>query len=554
MRIRHLLAILAIISGTVISTSAKETIRVRERGIVPDTGEDMAPALDRLISSLDHPAELVFEAGGTYRITAAGTSSFHLGYPVAVGVSGKDSLSFQGNGCTFIGEGKMYMFRFEDCRNVSISGITFDFDEPLASMGTICGQGDGYLDIRFDAIPEFEVPVESFSTLHDPKTKEILQGTKDKYLSPDNALFRGRKEILDPHTVRYYGECRDNAPIGSLITLYQGLYMGGLFSLQHCDGFHFSKLVFHHSGGFGIRGDMVGDISIDSLVVSPSHGRSFSLLADALHFNQCRGKIAVRDSYFDSQGDDALNVHGRYIRIAGISCDRKRASVRKFTEIQDLPMKGDSMWMIVPGGMERRDILLVEDTGISEDEGWIRFAEPLPEYVEEGYFMENASWIASLEVRGCTFGRGNRARGILFTTPGKVEICDNIFRSSGSAILIEGDTSYWFESGAVTDADIHDNIFDNCGTSCMDSLDRWGWGLAPICITPSAVRDTAPYHRNIRIHDNRFIHFDNALMFAHNVDNLVFIDNELDQSSDYKAILSQRDRFVTIDCSNVILQ
>lgn len=56
--------------------------------------------------------------------------------------------------------------------------------------------------------------------------------------------------------------------------------------------------------------------------------------------------------------------------------------------------------------------------------------------------------------------------------------------TAGTAILIEGDTDYWFESGAVCDMDIHDNLFENCGTSASNNGGS-GWGEALISITPS---------------------------------------------------------------------
>ena len=47
--------------------------------------------------------------------------------------------------------------------------------------------------------------------------------------------------------------------------------------------------------------------------------------------------------------------------------------------------------------------------------------------------------------------RRHRARGILVTTPESAVIEKNLFSTAGTAILIEGDTDYWFESGAIRD-------------------------------------------------------------------------------------------------------
>ena len=69
-------------------------------------------------------------------------------------------------------------------------------------------------------------------------------------------------------------------------------------------------------------------------------------------------------------------------------------------------------------------------------------------------------------------------RGILISTPGKVIVEDNYFATAGTPILIEGDTSHWFESGGTEDVLIRNNVFDNCLTSGAETDERWQWGAA----------------------------------------------------------------------------
>lgn len=134
-------------------------------------------------------------------------------------------------------------------------------------------------------------------------------------------------------------------------------------------------------------------------------------------------------------------------------------------------------------------------------------------------------------------GKGNPA-----DDSGQRAVRDNLFRSSGAAILIEGDTSYLFESGAVRDIEISGNVFDNCGTSARDSLSDWGRGEAPITISPSySPKDSRSpaYHRVIKICGNHFRCFDNALLYARSVDGLKFVGNSVEHTSDYAPILKQ---------------
>ena len=118
----------------------------------------------------------------------------------------------------------------------------------------------------------------------------------------------------------------------------------------------------------------------------------------------------------------------------------------------------------------------------------------------------------------------NRGRSILVTTPAKVLIENNYFRSAGAAVLIEGDTELWFESGAVCDITIRNNLFEDCYTSGNNIIDGpWGWGEGVISISPSfrpQDADAKAYHRNIRIVGNTFRHFDCAVLFARSAEGL----------------------------------
>ncbi len=184
----------------------------------------------------------------------------------------------------------------------------------------------------------------------------------------------------------------------------------------------------------------------------------------------------------------------------------------------------------------------------------LRLKTPVPHGIGPGDFVENADRFPDVLVERCRFGGGNRARGILLTTPGRTVVRDNLFRSSGAAILIEGDTSYWFESGAVRDVEISGNVFDCCGTSARDSLSNWGWGEAPITISPSyspkGSRSPA-YHRGIKISNNHFRCFDNALLYARSVDGLKFVGNSVERISDYAPILKQRTPIRLDGCRHV---
>ena len=81
--------------------------------------------------------------------------------------------------------------------------------------------------------------------------------------------------------------------------------------------------------------------------------------------------------------------------------------------------------------------------------------------------------------------------------------------------------------------DIHDNLFENCGTSASNNGGE-GWGEAVISITPSyrpADEISPTYHRNIRIRSNRILTYDRPLLHARSVGELQFVANRIEQTS-----------------------
>lgn len=60
----------------------------------------------------------------------------------------------------------------------------------------------------------------------------------------------------------------------------------------------------------GFYGSLTRNIELASVAVAKREGRPMSITADAVHFSSCAGDIVIRDSLFEGQGDDGLNVHG----------------------------------------------------------------------------------------------------------------------------------------------------------------------------------------------------------------------------------------------------
>ena len=577
MRIKYLLLVL--LCGSFLSCQAKEVISASDWGITPDADIDVLPSLRRMfgeIEKMNVPVEVKFEPG-EYHIYAPAAPDKSIVKSQGVVLTKARSLTIDGCGAKFIGHGAVSPFYFFDCEDILVKNMDFDWERTIISQGVLVSCTTEYVDIEVDKriYPykivgdkvvfygddwEAGVSQHSYSTLYD-ENGDIIQGTKDYFLSRENVLFRGKSEEIRGGCIRFYGTPDTHVAPGCRVALYHGLYSGSIFSLNECRNVSFENIDVYHTPGMGVVGQRTENISLKdfNLVVAKDLGRCFSGVADALHFNLCRGKITLNGCSFDGQGDDALNVHGRYHKLIYISGDRKSAVFELMRgNMADMPRQGDKLWFIENGVDKKSFVAQTSSSSVlNAKTALVEFTEPLDECVVPGCYVENASWIADVEISGCTFGKANRARGILLTTCGDIKVHDNKFRSAGAAILIEGDTDFWFESGPVSSIDIYNNVFADCATSVRDHITHWGWGEAVITVTPSHRPDdetSKAYHSGIRIRNNVFEAFDLPLVFARSVDGLEFLNNKITHSENYKPIMWHRNAMTLDGCRNVVIK
>jgi hypothetical protein len=241
---------------------------------------------------------------------------------------------------------------------------------------------------------------------------------------------------------------------------------------------------------------------------------------------------------FEGLMDDPLNVHGTSVKIesmpdAGTTTPRTKIRGR-FMHPQSIGLPwarpGDIVAFLNRETMQSRGTAIVQAfTPLDAREFDIEFESPVPLAMKMNDAMENLTWTPDLEFKNNQV-LSCRARGILISTPGKVVIERNYFKSSGSPILIAGDANYWWESGAVKDVTIRDNDFSDFNLANM-----YGDCNAIISIAPVIPKldYTTPFHRNIVIERNAFHPFDYPVLFARSTENLVFKDNTIERSHRY---------------------
>lgn len=268
----------------------------------------------------------------------------------------------------------------------------------------------------------------------------------------------------------------------------------------------------------------------------PEKKRIFTATADGFHLIYCRGKIQIQDCLLENQLDDPMNVHGIYGRIHKIISERE-VMVELVEGMQKgvpLGKKGEQFRIIDNETMlEIETVRLEEHQMLNGDYQYMKFDRPVTEW-KESFVVENTDYVPDVLVEGCTF-QNNRARGLLLTSAGDVLVRKNVFKTAGSAILIEGDSNYWFESGATRHIVVEQNQFIDCAYVP-------DWGNAPIQVSPSAKKyvQGQRYHKYLELRDNEFYCFDDRILWAQNIEEIHMSGNKIFQTDTFPPMEGER--------------
>ncbi|MEG2515015.1 MAG: right-handed parallel beta-helix repeat-containing protein, partial [Bacteroidaceae bacterium] len=272
--------------------------------------------------------------------------------------------------------------------------------------------------------------------------------------------------------------------------------------------------------------------------------RYFTTQADATHFSACKGKIKSVNGLYEGMMDDAINIHGTYLKVIKRVDNNKLLG--KYMHGQawgfEWGRPGDKVQFIASKTMEivgtTNKISAITAVDKPSTKGAkifeITFEKPLDPTISEERIVgiENLTWTPEVLFANNTI-RNNRARGALFSTPRKTIVENNLFdHTSGTAILLCGDCNGWFETGACKDMTIRNNKFINSLTNMFQFTN------AVISIYPEIpdLKSQQKYfHSGIVIENNEFDTFDIPILYAKSVDGLIFRRNVIKKNHDYPA-------------------
>ena len=434
-----------------------------------------------------------------------------------------DGLTIRGEGAELMMSGNSTIFAFKECKNITLEGVTVDWQRPPFSQGTVIANALGHFDVQIES--GFPVrggePVAAFMD-YDSATRLPLGANFDVGDAVE------RTELISPQVLRIHLKQNILVPVGTLLVLRHQVYgYGQLIGFVRCADVLVRDVTVYTAPSMGLAGYVCTNISLKrfNIRLRPGSGRLMSTTADATHFSGCKGTVSLEDCTFEGMGDDGVNINsGIYLtvlqRLDGhtVLCQR-----------DDLPDAGDLMEMSHP------DTLLPFSTGGvksaslelgTNNQAIVKFEAPLPVELCVGDLLANASRVARLRMRHCTV-RANRARGVLCQTRDAV-IEDCVFRNCSSAgVLVLTDAGWFFESIGARNVTVRNNLFAKCNQGAATAE---GTLAALAWLKDWAYPPQPGVHRDVCFAGNQIIGSANSGIFAVGVDGLTIRNNTVEQA------------------------
>lgn len=577
--LKNLSIFILLLVGSTFSLKAQtqvKTYKLDTYGVLPNSGQNSTPLLQAALKKIkseiiDSEAVVIQLQNGRYDFHPDGAlkreyyiSNHDQDNPKTVGIEldAFENVIIDGNGADLIFHGRMLPIALIENTNVTLKNLSIDFEKPQIAQVKIVENDTVAGSITFKTAPWVTYTIRDSIFYNQGEGWEMQpisgiafeESTKRiMYNSGDIAVGTTHVSELSPGLIKAHHWKNSELIPGTVIAM-RSYYRPtpGIF-VHKGKNIEFENVKVHYAEGMGLLAQLTENISLDKFEVAlrgKDDPRYFTTQADATHFSGCKGVISSAYGVYEGMMDDAINIHGTYLKM--IEKVNSRTVVAKYMHNQaygfDWGYVGDTVQFVKSKTMDLWDHqnTIVSITPEQLDENVpikafrIKFAKDLANEIDPTALdigIENLTWTPSVLFVGNII-RNNRARGALFSTPKPTAIVDNLFdHTSGCAILLCGDANGWYETGSCREIIIRGNKFVNALTS------MYQFTTAVISIypeIPDLEGQTTYFHSGIRIEGNEFETFDNPILYAKSVDGLTFKNNNITTNTEYPAFHSNQ--------------
>ena len=597
---KHFIAFLMSLLA-VVGLRAEKVYEASAFGIEPGTGADVAGLVDKMLAQVKadaagKPVTIRFAEGrydfypesAVHREYYISNHDQHKYRAVGIAIEGFHGLTLDGQGADFMFHGRMLPLSVVATEECTLRNFSIDFATPhIAQAEVVKNEAEGitfrvapWVNARVTESGAFEHTGEGWAMrpgwgiAFDPETRHII------YKTGDIGTPVHQVQQIDERTFLAPAWKDSRLPVGTIVAMRSYERPSPGVFVSHATDTRLENVKVHYAEGMGLLAQMSEDIVLDGFSVclrGDDDPRYFTTQADATHFSGCKGMIRSVNGLYEAMMDDAINVHGTYLKVMERIDDHTVKGRYMHSQAWgfDWGYIGDEVQFVrsntmeLVGGTAKPFVTSVVEISELDVQGSqlkglhgakefiIRFADALPAEISEaaGYGIENLTWTPEVYFADNVI-RNNRARGTLFSTPKRTVVEDNLFdHTSGTAILLCGDCNGWYETGACRDVLIRRNRFVNSLT-CMFQFTNAVISIYPEI--PNLDGQKAYFHGGkknaIRIVNNEFETFDHPLLYAKSIDGLLWKGNTIHHNEDYapyhwnnSSVLLERATNVNID-------
>ena len=480
-------------------------IRLKDHGILPET--DITLSLYALFQKYPKDTEFIFEDAdyylypheemyADYRISNSDVMPHRV---LGLWLRDMENCTLTGNGARLYFAGQMQPVTMDRCRQITMHDFVIDWKKPLVAEGTVVGIGEGYVDLYIDPalFPhrfvddwiEFDTGADQWYPLNrqsqiqfDGNNRCVTRASGDNFV-PDKIASLGDSvyRVWSCHPVA-------SAPGNVFVLRHNARVHAGIFT-EKCEDITFEDITVYSCGGLGCLAQFNHNLTYRRVHFVPNtkigrkvaNGRD-----DGMHITCNSGTVTITECTFLGLMDDPINVHSCCVTSDEVVNDhtlRCRYRHHQACGFHYWAEPGNTITFIERKHMSQvGEAKAVSYTLEDKDTFTLTFDAPLPAEIlalaeaGEALALDNYSHTAAFVCTKNRFG-SCRARGVLISTHKPIRIADNLFQSSGSAILVAGDSNYWYESGECHDVEICGNTFTD---TCLSSMYQFCDGMISI--------------------------------------------------------------------------
>ncbi|GAA1304237.1 hypothetical protein GCM10009647_021880 [Streptomyces sanglieri] len=546
--------------------AAETVVKVTAFGADPTGRSDSAAAVAKAVrhaKTVKGPVRIVFPHG-TYQIypeqaevrelyvsNTVGADQTYKDKRIGILLEDMNAVTVDGDGSHLQFHGLMTTFAAIRSHDVTVKNFSFDFTAPKAVDAAVSDSGvsdgrayrvltvpqgsgfsaaEGHVTWLGEKSPATGQPYWSgvdgmqYTQIHDPAARRTWRGRNPLFDDVASMTDLGHQKLRIDYTTQTAPTDR-----GLVYQMRQTTRDTPSALFWESRDITVQGLKARYLHGFGFVGQLSENITLDGneFRTAPASGRTTAGFADFVQMSGVKGNVKITGNVFDGAHDDAINIHGTYLEVAGQPAPDALTLEYRHNETAGFPQfhPGDTVeivdkrTMVAVPGVTAEVVSVDGPSGRDHDKSLttmtVTFDQPLPDSVRPWDFVvENTTYTPTVQISGNTF-RDIPTRGLLVTTRRPVVIEDNAFDGMSMAgIFISSDAYQWYESGPVTDVRIRRNTFTRPSSPVIF--------IEP---TNQVVDPAQPVHRNIRIESNTFETGDVRLLDAKSVGGITFTSN-----------------------------